>query len=166
MLGLRGLPALALSRFPKTMRAAARRPRPPHARLFRLRGPRVSVPAAESLLGAASAAANTGSRDLGWREVEGAWVLAPSAGAKPRALVHFIGGGAVGASPQLTYRLFLEALAEKGDVLVVATPFAIGFEHLRIVLTRTSSCSTARSARSATKPRACPCTASGTPWAR
>ena len=39
----------------------------------------------ESLLGAASAAANTGSRDLGWREVEGAWVLAPPAGAKPRA---------------------------------------------------------------------------------
>ena len=86
----------------------------------------------ESLLGAASAAANTGSRDLGWREVEGAWVLAPPAGAKPRALVHFIGGAFVGASPQLTYRLFLEALAEKGDVLVVATPFAIGFEHLRI----------------------------------
>lgn len=86
----------------------------------------------ESLLGAASAAANTGSRDLGWREVEGTWVLAPPAGAKPRALVHFIGGAFVGASPQLTYRLFLEALAEKGDVLVVATPFAIGFEHLRI----------------------------------
>jgi hypothetical protein len=86
----------------------------------------------ESLLAAASAAANTGSRDLGWRELEGAWVLAPPAGAKPRALVHFIGGAFVGASPQLTYRLFLEALAEEGDVLVVATPYAIGFEHLRI----------------------------------
>ena len=59
-------------------------------------------------------------------------MLAPPAGAKPRALVHFIGGAFVGASPQLTYRLFLEALAEKGDVLVVATPYAIGFEHLKI----------------------------------
>ena len=84
------------------------------------------------MLGAAFAAANTGSRDLGWREVEGTWVLAPPAGVKPRALVHFIGGAFVGASPQLTYRLFLEALVTKGDVVIVATPFAIGFEHLRI----------------------------------
>ena len=56
----------------------------------------------------------------------------PRGGAAPRAVVHFIGGAFVGASPQLTYRLFLEALVEVGDVLVVATPFAVGFEHLRI----------------------------------
>ncbi len=59
-------------------------------------------------------------------------MLPPKSGVKPRALVHFIGGAFVGASPQLTYRLFLEALVDKGDVLIVATPFAIGFEHLRI----------------------------------
>jgi len=59
-------------------------------------------------------------------------VLAPPVGVKPRALVHFIGGAFVGASPQLTYRLFLEALVDTGDCVIVATPFTIGFEHLRI----------------------------------
>jgi hypothetical protein len=38
----------------------------------------------------------------------------------------------VGASPQLTYRLFLERLCARANVTIVATPFAIGFEHLRI----------------------------------
>ena len=59
-------------------------------------------------------------------------MLAPPVGVKPRALVHFIGGAFVGASPQLTYRLFLEALVDTGDCVIVATPFTIGFEHLRI----------------------------------
>lgn len=50
---------------------------------------------------------------------------------KPIALVHFIGGIFVGAAPQLTYRFFLERLSEKG-ILVIATPFASGFDHFRI----------------------------------
>lgn len=49
----------------------------------------------------------------------------------PCAVVHFTGGVFVGAAPQLTYRLFLERLAERG-FLVIATPFASGFDHLRI----------------------------------
>lgn len=65
-----------------------------------------------------------------WEEVQGAWVLRPSKG-DPVAIVHFVGGVFVGASPQLTYRLFLERLAERG-FLVIATPFASGFDHLRI----------------------------------
>ncbi|KAL6968747.1 hypothetical protein U1Q18_034540 [Sarracenia purpurea var. burkii] len=69
-----------------------------------------------------------GSRD--WSEVEGAWVLKPR-NSKPTSVVHFIGGIFVGAAPQLTYRLFLECLSEKG-VLVIATPYASGFDHFFI----------------------------------
>ncbi|CAO2836235.1 unnamed protein product [Amaranthus hypochondriacus] len=65
-----------------------------------------------------------------WREVEGAWVLEPRH-SKPWSVVHFIGGIFVGAAPQLAYRLFLESLCEKG-VLVIATPYASGFDHFSI----------------------------------
>jgi len=85
----------------------------------------------ESLIAQASAAGGS-SGDRGWREVEGAWVLGPPDGQKPRAVVHFVGGAFVGASPQLTYRLFLEALSKRGRVLIIATPFGLGFDHLRI----------------------------------
>ncbi|CAI5527777.1 unnamed protein product [Closterium sp. Naga37s-1] len=66
-----------------------------------------------------------------WEEVEGAWVLRPPAPLQVTAVVHFIGGAFVGASPQLTYRLFLSTLAQRG-LMVVATPYASGFDHLRI----------------------------------
>lgn len=65
-----------------------------------------------------------------WTEVEGAWVLRPR-NLKPIAVVHFVGGIFVGAAPQLTYRLFLECLAEKG-ILVIATPYASGFDYFLI----------------------------------
>lgn len=65
-----------------------------------------------------------------WREVEGCWVLWPPEGSLPRALVHFTGGAFVGAAPQLTYRPLLEALADRG-ALVVATPYATSFDHLK-----------------------------------
>ncbi|XP_058092738.1 uncharacterized protein LOC131239185 isoform X2 [Magnolia sinica] len=65
-----------------------------------------------------------------WSEIEGAWVLKPRK-LKPTSVVHFIGGIFVGAAPQLTYRLFLERLSEKGS-LVIATPFASGFDHFFI----------------------------------
>ncbi|KAJ9180505.1 hypothetical protein P3X46_008737 [Hevea brasiliensis] len=69
-----------------------------------------------------------GSKD--WIEVEGAWVLKPRS-SQPKSAVHFVGGIFVGAAPQLTYRLFLERLAEKG-ILVIATPYASGFDHFFI----------------------------------
>ncbi|XP_042495936.1 uncharacterized protein LOC122075100 isoform X1 [Macadamia integrifolia] len=65
-----------------------------------------------------------------WSEIEGAWVLKPR-NSKPTSVVHFVGGIFVGAAPQLTYRLFLERLSEKG-ILVVATPYASGFDHFLI----------------------------------
>ncbi|KAJ0969301.1 hypothetical protein J5N97_022178 [Dioscorea zingiberensis] len=65
-----------------------------------------------------------------WSEMEGAWVLRPR-DMRPTSVVHFIGGIFVGAAPQLTYRFFLERLSEKG-ALVIATPFASGFDHFLI----------------------------------
>ncbi|XP_021892701.1 uncharacterized protein LOC110810737 isoform X2 [Carica papaya] len=65
-----------------------------------------------------------------WTEVEGAWILKPRS-SSPKSVVHFIGGIFVGAAPQLTYRLFLERLSEKG-ILVIATPYASGFDHFLI----------------------------------
>ncbi|XP_019424325.1 PREDICTED: uncharacterized protein LOC109333337 [Lupinus angustifolius] len=65
-----------------------------------------------------------------WTEVEGAWILKPK-NIKPEFVVHFIGGIFVGAAPQLTYRLFLERLSEKG-ALIIATPYASGFDHFLI----------------------------------
>ncbi|XP_038987689.1 uncharacterized protein LOC103714604 [Phoenix dactylifera] len=65
-----------------------------------------------------------------WNEIEGAWVLKPKI-ARPTSVVHFVGGVFVGAAPQLTYRFFLECLSNKG-ALVVATPFASGFDHFLI----------------------------------
>lgn len=65
-----------------------------------------------------------------WSEVEGAWVLGPR-NSRPWSIVHFVGGIFVGAAPQLAYRLFLERLCEKG-VLVIATPYASGFDHFSI----------------------------------
>ncbi|XP_042388599.1 uncharacterized protein LOC121980570 [Zingiber officinale] len=69
-----------------------------------------------------------GSED--WSEIEGAWVVRPK-NRSPTAVVHFVGGIFVGAAPQLTYRLFLERLSKKG-ALVIATPFASGFDHFLI----------------------------------
>ncbi|OMP10850.1 hypothetical protein COLO4_04222 [Corchorus olitorius] len=60
----------------------------------------------------------------------GAWVLKPKR-SEPKSVVHFIGGIFVGAAPQLTYRLFLERLSEKG-ILVIATPYASGFDYFYI----------------------------------
>ncbi|KAI3698595.1 hypothetical protein L2E82_42252 [Cichorium intybus] len=69
-----------------------------------------------------------GSKD--WQEVEGCWVLKPK-NSEPTYVVHFVGGIFVGAAPQLTYRLFLERLSERG-ALVIATPYASGFDHFFI----------------------------------
>ncbi|KAG2481113.1 uncharacterized protein LOC120694364 isoform X2 [Panicum virgatum] len=65
-----------------------------------------------------------------WTEVEGAWVLRPKSSA-PSFAVHFVGGIFVGAAPQITYRFFLERLADRG-ALVIATPYASGFDHFFI----------------------------------
>ena len=44
--------------------------------------------------------------------------------------VHFLGGALVGASPAISYRYFLERLAQRG-YLIVATPHDLSFDHLK-----------------------------------
>ncbi|KAG1660208.1 hypothetical protein FOA52_005077 [Chlamydomonas sp. UWO 241] len=66
-----------------------------------------------------------------WREVEGSYVLFPPNNRPPEAVVHFLGAAFVGAAPQISYRLFLEALSNR-NILVVTTPFNTTFDHLRI----------------------------------
>jgi hypothetical protein len=76
--------------------------------------------------GDSSKAGNIGN----WEEVHGNWILSPPLSDEPpRALLHFLGGAMVGASPHITYRYMLERLAEKG-FLVVATPYQLSFDHL------------------------------------
>ena len=40
-------------------------------------------------------------------------MLEPQNGEKPKAVIHFIGGAFVGASPHITYQFFLELLSER-----------------------------------------------------
>ena len=66
-----------------------------------------------------------------WEYLHGNWVLRPSSTEEvPRAVLHFLGGALVGASPHITYRYMLERLAEKG-FLVIATPYQLSFDHLQ-----------------------------------
>ena len=41
-----------------------------------------------------------------------------------------MGGAFIGVAPQLAYRQFLEALADR-NILIIATPFSTHFDHLR-----------------------------------
>lgn len=66
-----------------------------------------------------------------WEFLHGNWVLRPpSTEEVPRAVLHFLGGALVGASPHITYRYLLERLAEKG-FLIIATPYQLSFDHLQ-----------------------------------
>ncbi|BAZ37415.1 hypothetical protein NIES4101_33360 [Calothrix sp. NIES-4101] len=61
-----------------------------------------------------------------WKEISGNWVLIPHH--KPSGIIHFLGGAFVATAPQITYRLLLEAIAEKGYI-IIATPFINTFDH-------------------------------------
>ncbi|RUT03508.1 hypothetical protein DSM106972_051470 [Dulcicalothrix desertica PCC 7102] len=63
---------------------------------------------------------------MSWKEISGNWVLATKQ--KPLGIIHFLGGAFVATAPHVTYRLLLEALAEKGYI-VIATPFVNTFDH-------------------------------------
>jgi Protein of unknown function (DUF1350) len=60
-----------------------------------------------------------------WQTIAGSTVLIPP---NPKGIVHFLGGAFVAAAPQVTYRLLLEYLADRGYV-IVATPFLSSFDH-------------------------------------
>ncbi len=65
-----------------------------------------------------------------WEELENNFILRPSIEhGPPRAVIHFLGGALVGASPHISYRYVLERLAEQG-FLIIATPYTLSFDHL------------------------------------
>ncbi len=61
-----------------------------------------------------------------WRQRGDIWQLEP--GGAPRGCVEFIGGSYLAATPQLSYRRLLEALAARGW-LVRAWSYVPGFDH-------------------------------------
>ena len=60
-----------------------------------------------------------------WQQQGSLWCLTP---AQPRGLVEFIGGSYLAASPQLSYRRLLEALARRG-LAIRAFTYVPGFDH-------------------------------------
>ncbi|HEY9668728.1 MAG TPA: DUF1350 family protein [Coleofasciculaceae cyanobacterium] len=65
---------------------------------------------------------------MDWQEVSGSWVLIP---ARPKGIVHFLGGAFVATAPQMTYRCLLEHLERQGYA-VIATPFVNTLDHTAI----------------------------------
>jgi len=64
-----------------------------------------------------------------WQSIESNWVLIP---ARPKGIVHFLGGAFLAAAPQISYSRLLENLANSGYV-IVATPFLnTSFDHRQI----------------------------------
>lgn len=59
------------------------------------------------------------------------WVLPPRG--QSRGIIHFLGGAFVGSAPNLTYPLLLRLLSE-GGYSVVATPYAVTFQHAECCL--------------------------------
>lgn len=66
-----------------------------------------------------------------WKEIGGNFILEPTNGIAPVAVVHFLGGAFVGAAPHLSYRFLLESLADRG-MIVVTTPYRLDLDYLRI----------------------------------
>jgi sugar phosphate isomerase/epimerase len=60
-----------------------------------------------------------------WQQQGSLWCLTPP---QPRGLVEFIGGSYLAASPQLSYRRLLEALARLG-LAIRAFSYVPGFDH-------------------------------------
>ena len=64
---------------------------------------------------------------MSWRQRGSLWCLEPEDGT-PLGLVQFIGGSYLAATPQLSYRRLLEALARRG-LLIQAWSYVPGFDH-------------------------------------
>ena len=64
-----------------------------------------------------------------WREISGGWVYLPHTEIK--GIIHFLGGAFVATAPQISYRYFLEQLADEGYG-IIATPFLNTFDHFAI----------------------------------
>jgi len=73
--------------------------------------------------------------DRTWQTIAGSNVLVPY---RPQGVVHFLGGAFVATAPQVTYKLLLEHLADRGFA-IVATPFLNTFDHGEIAKTTLNS---------------------------
>ena len=75
-----------------------------------------------------------------WELMHGNYILRPPINSSysvdsydattPKALIHFLGGALIGASPHNAYRYILEKLSERGYI-IVATPYQLTFDHLK-----------------------------------
>jgi len=63
-----------------------------------------------------------------WLRLNGAEVLLPPGGVRPRAVLHFIGGAFVGAAPSSAYGNLLSRLSRRG-LAIVATPVVPSMAH-------------------------------------
>jgi hypothetical protein len=64
---------------------------------------------------------------MSWRQRGSLWLLEPSS-APARGVIQFIGGSYLAATPQLSYRRLLEALARQG-LAIQAWSYVPGFDH-------------------------------------
>ena len=74
-----------------------------------------------------TAAAGRGRAEPSWRQRGSLWRLSPGAGS-PQGLIEFIGGSYLAATPQVSYRRLLEALAARGWQ-IHAWSYVPGFDH-------------------------------------
>lgn len=65
-----------------------------------------------------------------WERKGGNFVLRPPSGFRPKAVLHFVGGAFVGASPHIAYSSLLSRLAKRGFI-IVATPFELSLDYLQ-----------------------------------
>jgi len=63
-----------------------------------------------------------------WQQRGPLWLLEPAASAAPHGSIAFIGGSYLAATPQLSYRRLLEALAQRGW-RIQAWSYVPGFDH-------------------------------------
>ncbi|MGA0307935.1 MAG: DUF1350 family protein, partial [Vulcanococcus sp.] len=62
---------------------------------------------------------------MSWRQRGSLWCWTPP---QPRGLIEFIGGSYLAATPQISYRRLLEALARRG-MAIHAWSYVPGFDH-------------------------------------
>ena len=83
-----------------------------------------------TVLGGALARTQARGSARGWEQVRGAWVRLPPA--RPWACLHFVGGAALGAYPQICYDRLLTSVCDRAGVAVISTPYDVGPDHARL----------------------------------
>lgn len=83
-----------------------------------------------TLLGGALARTSQTESSREWQNVGGAWLRLPAS--TPWAVVHFVGGAALGSAPQLCYDALLSTVCDRGGVAVIASPYDTSPDHSRL----------------------------------